>query len=416
MGVCLDGIPIGDISTSLNDPSPFTLLALELAVARRRGIPWERISGTSNQSDYLSHFVANHMFFRLALPGARRVLGDHIAFARRHLPRWNPLSVVGQHMQQAGATPAEAMGLTLSSAIQYAGDCQARGWDPDEVLPRFTFFFDISMSFFEEVAKFRAGRRIWAELTAKRFGAKDPRSWRFKFHGQTSGVDLTREQPLNNIPRVTVQAMAGILGGLQSLHTDAYDEVLSVPTEKAARIAIATQNILKEEAHLTDVIDPLGGSYYVEALTDQMEEKIRAVIARIDAAGGMYAAVEAGIPQQICGDSALAFQEKIDSGAETIVGVSKYRLPAEAEMQREALKPPPRRIIDAQLARLKRFKAGRNQADVGRALDALARAAESEDENVFEKVVGAACADATHGEICATLRKVYGFGQPLIVA
>ena len=187
MEVCLDGIPIGDISTSLNDPSPFTLLALELAVAKSRGIPWERISGTSNQSDYLSHFVANHMFFRLALPGARRVLLDHIAFARRHLPQWNPLSVVGQHMQQAGATPAEAMGLTLSSAIQYASDCLARGWDPDQLLPRFTFFFDISISFFEEVAKFRAGRRIWAELARERFGAKDPRSWRFKFHGADLG-------------------------------------------------------------------------------------------------------------------------------------------------------------------------------------------------------------------------------------
>ncbi len=174
MAVCLDGIPIGDISTSLNDPSPFTLLALELAVAKNRGIPWERISGTSNQSDYLSHFVANHMFFRLALPGARRVLLDHIAFARRHLPQWNPLSVVGQHMQQAGATPAEAMGLTLSSAIQYAGDCLARGWDPDQFLPRFTFFFDISMSFFEEVAKFRAGRRIWAELARERLRRQGP--------------------------------------------------------------------------------------------------------------------------------------------------------------------------------------------------------------------------------------------------
>jgi methylmalonyl-CoA mutase N-terminal domain/subunit len=415
MAVCLDGIPLGDISTSLNDPSPFTLLALELAVARRRGIPWERISGTSNQSDYLSHFVANHMFFRLALPGARRVLLDHIAFARRHLPQWNPLSIVGQHMQQAGATPAEAMGLTLSSAIQYANDCLARGWDPDQVLPRFTFFFDISMSFFEEVAKFRAGRRIWAQLTRERFGAKDPRSWRFKFHGQTSGVDLTREQPLNNISRVTVQAMAGIFGGLQSLHTDAYDEVLSVPTEKAARVAIATQNILKEEAHLTDVIDPLGGSYYVEALTDEMEAKIREVIARIDEAGGMYAAVEAGIPQQICGDSALAFQERIDAGAQTVVGVNKYRVPAKEEMERESLRPPSRKKIEAQLKRLARFKARRNQSEVRRALDALARAAESKDENVFEKVVEATCAEATHGEICASLRKVYGFGQPLIV-
>jgi methylmalonyl-CoA mutase N-terminal domain/subunit len=416
MTTCLDGIPIGDISTSLNDPSPFTLLALELAVAKRRGIDWGRISGTSNQSDYLSHFVANHMFFRLALPGARRVLIDHIAFARRHLPKWNPLSIVGQHMQQAGATPAEAMGLTLSSAIQYAGDCLARGWDPDQFLPRFTFFFDISISFFEEVAKFRAGRRIWAELTRERFGAKDERSWRFKFHGQTSGVDLTREQPLNNITRVTVQAMAGILGGLQSLHTDAFDEVMSVPTERAARIAVSTQNILKEEAHLTDVADALGGSYYVETLTDQMEAKIRETIARIDAAGGMYAAVEAGLPQTICGESALAFQEKVDRGEETIVGVNRYRVPEAEEMRREALKPPPRKKIEAQLKRLARFKAKRSQADVRRALDALARAAESRDDNVYEKVVEAACAGVTHGEICAELRRVYGFGAPLIVA
>jgi methylmalonyl-CoA mutase, N-terminal domain len=416
MEICLDGIPVGDISTALNDPSPFTLLALELAVAKRRGIPWARISGTSNQSDYLSHFVANHMFFRLALPGARRVLMDHIAFAREHVPQWNPLSVVGQHMQQAGATPAEAMGLTLSSAIQYAQDCLARGWDPDQVLPRFTFFFDISVSFFEEVAKFRAGRRIWADLARNRFGAKDPRSWRFKFHGQTSGVDLTREQPLNNIARVTAQAMAGIFGGLQSLHTDSYDEVLSVPTEKAARIAIATQNILKEEAHLTDVIDPLGGSYYVEALTDQMEAKIREVIARIDAAGGMYAAVEAGLPQQICGDSALAFQAKIDAGEQTVVGVNKYRLPPEGDTVREALQPPPRRKMEAQIKRLKRFKVERDQQQVRKALDDLTRAAESRTENVYAKLVDAACAGVTHGEICAALRKVYGFGQPLIVA
>jgi len=229
-------------------------------------------------------------------------------------------------------------------------------------------------------------------------------------------VDLTREQPLNNIARVTVQAMAGILGGLQSLHTDAYDEAMSVPTERAARIAVSTQNILKEEAHLTDVADALGGSYYVEALTGAMEAKIREVIARIDAAGGMYAAVEAGLPQQICGDSALAFQEKVDAGAQTIVGVNKYRLPAEAEMKREALRPPPRKVIDAQIKRLKHFKADRNRAEVRRAIDGLIRAAESKDENVYETAVEAACANVTHGEICAALRKVYGFGNPLIVA
>src|SRR5215510_1055402 len=398
MEICLDGIPIDEISTALNDPSPFTLLALELAVAKRRGIAWERISGTSNQSDYLSHFVANHMFFRLALPGARRVLLDHMAFAHRYLPRWNPISIVGQHMQQAGATPAEAMGLTLASAIQYAGDCQARGWDLDQVLPRFTFFFDISISFFEEVAKFRAGRRIWARLARERFGANEQRSWRFKFHAQTSGVDLTREQPLNNIARVTVQAMAGIFGGLQSLHTDAYDEVLSVPTEKAARIAISTQNILNEEARLSDVIDPLGGSYYVEALTEQMEAKIVEVIERIDAAGGMYAAVEAGLVQRICGESALAFQRQVDSGAQTIVGVNKYRVPEAAELKRDALKPPPRRKLEAQLKRLKRYKAARGRDSVARALRELARAAASRDANVFETVVDGACAGLTHGE------------------
>jgi len=268
MAVCLEGVPIERMSVALNDPSPFTLLAFLLAIADRRGISWDRISGTSNQSDYISHYVANHMFFRLALGGARRVLVDHIGFAGERLPKWNPLSVVGQHMQQSGATPAEAMAFTLSSAVQYAEDCIGRGMDPDQFLPRFTFFFDISISFFEEIAKFRAGRRIWARLAKERLGAKNPRSWRFKFHAQTSGVDLTRQQPLNNIARVAAQAIAGIMGGLQSMHTDAYDEVLSTPTEAAAKIAIQTQNILREEAGLTDVIDPLGGSFYVERMTD----------------------------------------------------------------------------------------------------------------------------------------------------
>ena len=291
MDQCLAGVDLARTSCAMNDPSPFTLLAFMLATAKRRGADWRALSGTSNQSDYLSHYVANHMFFRIALPGARRILGDHIEFCSRELPKWNPLSVVGQHMQQAGATPAEAMAFTLASAIQYAEDCRTRGMVPDAYLPRFTFFFDISLSLFEEIAKFRAGRRIWARITRERFGARDPRSWRFKFHGQTSGADLTRQQPLNNIARVTVQAIAGILGGLQSLHTDAYDEALSCPTEFGARIAVNTQNILREEAHLTDVIDPLGGSYYVESLTDAMERRILAVMAEVEAAGGMYAAV-----------------------------------------------------------------------------------------------------------------------------
>lgn len=412
MQSALDGVPIDRISTAMNDPSPFTLLAFELAVARRRGIPWTRITGTSNQSDCISHFVANHMFFRIALQGARRIIVDHIRFCNEQVPNWNPLSVVGQHMQQAGATPAQAMAFTLCSAIQYAEDCIAAGMDPDEFLPRFTFFFDISISFFEEVAKFRAGRRIWARLCRERFGAKDPRAWRFKFHGQTSGVDLTRQQPLNNIARVTAQAMAGIFGGLQSLHTDSYDEVLSTPRAEAARIAVATQNILREEARLTDVIDPLGGSYYVESLTDEMEQRINAIIDQIDEAGGMYRAVEQGIVQQMIGDSALAFQKQVDAGKQTIVGVNAYQVEENPASYPSLDYPDPARMR-GYIERLRTYKLNRSSAQVDRALADLARAANDRSSNVFCQVVQAADAGATHGEICGTLRQELGFGQPL---
>ncbi len=415
MEICLDQIPLDQVSVALNDPSPFTLLALMMAVAKRRGTPWKSLTGTSNQSDYLSHFIANHMFFRLALPGAKRVLMDHIMFMNREAPRWNPISVVGQHMQQGGATPAEAMGLTLSTAIQYANDLVERGLSPDDFLHRFSFFFDISISFFEEIAKFRAGRRVWTSIARDRFGAKDPKTWRFRFHAQTSGVDLTRQQPLNNIARTAVQAIAGIFGGLQSMHTDAWDEVLSTPSDEAARIAVATQNILREEAHLDDVIDPLGGSYYVERLTDQMEEEIRAVIDKIDAAGGMYAAAEAGVVQSMLGDSAMAFQDRVDSGEQTIVGVNKYVV-AEDASHRPTLERPPEDVMNAQIARLGRFKAERSSDAVSKASDALVRAANHAEENVFGAIVDAADAGVTHGEICTILRRELGFGQPLVVA
>jgi pivalyl-CoA mutase large subunit len=415
MDIALAGVPLGDISTAMNDPSPFTLLAFTLGVAKRRGVPWESVSGTSNQSDYLSHFIANHMFYRLSLPGSRRVLVDHIEFCLQRLPKWNPISVVGQHMQQAGATPAETVGFTFSTALQYADDCVARGIDIDTLLRRFTFFFDISISFFEEVAKFRAARRIWARLARERLGAKNPASWRFKFHGQTSGVDLTRQQPLNNIARVAVQATAGILSGLQSMHTDAYDEAVATPTEETARIAVATQNILREEAHLCDVIDPLAGSYYMETLTNQMEAEILAVIAKIDAAGGMYRAAEAGLVQSMIGDSARRFQEKVERGDERIVGVNCYEKQDEEPLAKPTERPDLERMKE-HVARFRQFKTGRSQVDVSRALDALARAAAGTRENVFERVVEAAEQGVTHGEIVGCLRKELGFGRPLIIA
>jgi len=412
MDTCLAGVDLARTSCAMNDPTPFTLLAFMLATAKRQGVDWTSVSGTSNQSDFLSHFVANHMFFRIALPGARRILTDHISWCQQNVPKWNPLSVVGQHMQQAGATPAEAMAFTLSSAVQYAEDCMTAGLDVDDFLPRFTFFFDISVSFFEEVAKFRAGRRIWARLTRERLGAKDPRSWRFKFHGQTSGVDLTRQQPLNNVARVTTQAMAGIFGGLQSLHTDAYDEALSCPSQFGARIAVATQNILREEAHLTDVIDPLGCSYYVERLTDEMEEKILATMAEVDARGGMYKAVESGWVQGRIGESARRFQEKIDSGDQVVVGVNAYQV-EESASARPTNPKPDVALMDAHRAQFAKYKTERSNADVTRSLDALARASGGDGANIYGRVVEAADAGATHGEICGLLRRELGFGHVL---
>jgi methylmalonyl-CoA mutase N-terminal domain/subunit len=413
MDAALAGVDLARTSCALNDPSPFTLLAFMLATAKKRGTDWRGITGTSNQSDCISHFVANHMFFRIALAGARRILVDHIDFCNKHVPKWNPLSVVGQHMQQAGANPAEAMAFTLASAVQYGDDCVARGMDPDEFLPRFTYFFDISVSFFEEVAKFRAGRRIWARITRERWGAKDPRSWRFKFHGQTSGVDLTRQQPLNNVSRVTVQAMAGILGGLQSLHTDSYDEALSCPTEFGARIAVNTQNILREEAHLTDVIDPLGGSYYVEKLTDDMETEILRLMRIVEDAGGMYAAVEKGIVQKMIGESAMKFQQSVESGAQTVVGVNAYQVKEDASARPALAKPDPSRM-QAHVAGFRAWKAQRSQAAADKALSRLAACANGAG-NIFGAVVEAAEAGCTHGEICGTLRREMGFGQPLVV-
>ncbi len=415
MDVALADIPIGDISTAMNDPSPFTLLAFVLATAKRRGVSWDRISGTSNQSDYLSHCVANHMFFRLSLDGARKVLTDHIAFCNQHVPRWNPVSVVGQHMQQAGATPAEAMAFTLSSAIQFAEDAIESGLEPDGFLPRFTFFFDISISFFEEIAKFRAGRRIWARITRDRLGASRPTSCRFKFHAQTSGVDLTMQQPLNNIARVTVQAMAGIFGGLQSLHTDAYDEVVSAPCEEAARIAVATQNILREEARLCDVIDPLGGSWYLESLTNEMEAEILSVMDEIDLAGGMFRAVENGLVQEKIGQSALAFQNRVESGEQKIIGVNSYEIEEDSTRLLQPERPDPE-AMKAQLEAFRQFKKNRSQGEVRKSLDALARSTSDRNDNIFGRVVEAAEAGATHGEIVACLRTELGFGEPLIAA
>lgn len=412
---CLNGLPFSKESVSMGDTAPFTLTAMYLKVAKDQGIPWESLGGTTNQSDYLSHYAALHMFFRLALPGQRRVLLDHIEWMNHHVPRWNPLSVIGQHYQQAGATPAQAMGLALAAAVQYADDLMERGKHPDAFLPRISFFFDVSVSFFEEVAKFRAGRRIWNRLTAQRYGAIDPRSRRLRFHTQTSGADLTRQQPLNNIARVTVQAMAGIFGGLQSLHTDSFDEAIATPTVATARIAVATQNILRHEAHLDDVIDPLGGSYYVESLTNAMEDEILGVMEWVEHRGGMYQAVATGAVQRLVGEASLAFQERVESKQQIVVGVNDYVIPPEQQGTAPAPDRPDPQKIDDFLTRLADFRRQRDQRRVDDALAALVAAFSSDTDNTYGRVVEATLAGATHGEICQAVRDAVGVGEPLVI-
>jgi len=414
MARCVDGLKIEQESVSIGDTAPYTLSAMFLVVAERRGLSIGDLAGTTNQSDYLSHYAALQMFFRLALPGQRRVLLDHIDWMNNHVPRWNPLSVVAQHMEEAGATPAQAVGFTLSSAIQYAQDLIERGRDPDQFLPRFSFFMSCSMSFFEEIAKFRAARRVWAHIVKDRFGTTDPRSSRLRFHAQTSGADLTREQPLNNIARVTVQAMAGIFGGLQSLHTDSYDEAISTPTPSTVRISVATQNILRHEAHLDDVIDPLAGSFYVESLTNQMADEILHWVEEIDSRGGMYEAVRTGYVQGIIGASAMDHQLKVDSGEQTIVGVNDgLPEPSDGRPPPEISRPDPA-SIDNYLEQLSAFRSDRDHGAVQRSLDELGHAFDTPDENTYGKVVDAIRAGATHGEVCARVRDVVGFGQPYV--
>jgi len=338
---------------------------------------------------------------------------DHIKFVGKHMPSWNPLSIVGQHMQQAGATPAQALAFSLCSALYYIDLCIANGMAIDDFVHRFTFFYDVSISFFEEAAKFRAGRRLWARLLKERYGAKSQRSLRFKFHAQTSGVDLTRQQPLNNIARVAIQGMAAILGGMQSLHTDAYDEAFSVPCAEAARIAIMTQNILAEETGATDVIDPLGGSWYVEQLTDEMEAKAMKIIEQVDALGGMFAAVKSGYVQAEIGKSAQEFQDRVESGEQTVVGVNKYVVKDEPETRRPVPRPDAA-AVDRQYRRLAKFKRERSQQTWQAGLDALARSAHEPGMNIYDAVLDAIRKGATHGEVCGTLRKELGFGQPLV--
>lgn len=414
MEIALDGIPLDKVSIAFNDCGPFTMTAALFALADKQGIPLARLTGTTNQSDFISHYVALHMYIRFPLEGHLRMTVDLTGFCTKNVPKWNPLSIIGQHMQQAGATPLQELAFTLSSGIFYIDQCVKAGLNVDDFARRVSFFFDVTMSLFEEVAKFRAGRRMWAKILKERFGAKDPRSLLFKFHAQTSGTELTRQQPLNNIVRVCLQALGAILGGTQSLHTDAYDEALQSPTEEAARIAVMTQNIIAEESGVADVVDPLGGSYYIEALTDEMEKRAWEYIEKIDAMGGMLEAVKSGYVQAEIGHSAYEYQQMVDKKERTVVGINKYVIPEQQDVK-PAHRKPNLQEVEKHIERIKSLRQNRDQAKAQIALKGLEEAAADTNINLFEAVINALKADVTHGEIVAKFREIYGYGQPLIV-
>jgi len=411
MEVLFDGIPLEQVTVSQTINAPASvLLAMYLVVAEKQGANWEKISGTL-QNDILKEYIAQKEWI-YPIRSAMKLVIDTFEFCTNHVPRYNPISVSGYHIREAGATALQELAFTLRDGIEYVDWGVRAGLDIEQFVPRISFFFNAHNDFFEEIAKYRAARRIWARVMRDRFGARNERTMQLRFHTQTAGVSLTVQQPLNNIARVAIQALAGVLGGTQSLHTDAYDEALALPTDSAALIALRTQQIIAEETGVANSVDPLGGSYFVEALTNKMEEGAIDYFNRIDAMGGMVEAVEKGFPQREIQESAYQYQKALERGDQTIVGVNKYEMKDEPQQV-------PTLVIDEsvrthQLERLEQTRTKRDEGEVSRTLDQLRRAAQRSD-NTMPATIEAVRAYATLGEICSALRDVYGiYEEPAI--
>jgi methylmalonyl-CoA mutase N-terminal domain/subunit len=404
MDVLFAGIPLDRITTSMTINGPaIVLFSFYVALADLRGIPRDRIGGTI-QNDCLKEFIAQHAW--LVPPGpAMRLVTDTIEFGAREVPRWNPVSISGYHIREAGATAAQELAFTLADGLAYVESGIARGLPVDSFAPRLSFFFDVHNDFFEEIAKFRAARRMWARFMRERYGAKNPNSWKLRTHAQTAGVTLTAQQPYNNVARVALQALAAVLGGTQSLHTNSLDETYALPTEEAVTIALRTQQIVAHETGAANVADPLGGSYYLEWLTDRLEAEALDYIRRIDEMGGMLRAVESGYPQREIARSAYELERQINQAERVVVGVNRFQ--KEGEGDRIPTLRIDRAVQEAQVAALLRVKAERSQAAVDRALGAVRKAAEGTD-NLVPPIVDAAKALATEQEICDVLRDVFG--------
>ncbi len=411
MEILLDGIPLDRVTTSMTINAPANvLLAMYVAVADRRGTPRESLGGTT-QTDMLKEFIAQKEWVVPPRP-SMRLIQDMLVFGTRHLPRWNVISISGYHIREAGSTAVQELAFTIADGIAYVEAGLAAGLDVDEFAPRLSFFFDVHSDFFEEIAKFRAARRMWATIMRGRFGAKSPRSLWLRTHAQTAGVSLTAQQPLNNIARVTLQALAGVLGGTQSLHTNSMDETFALPTEEAVRVALRTQQIIAHESGVAAAADPLGGAYYVEALTDRVEEEAWKYIRKIDELGGMVAAVEAGFPQREIAESSYRFQQQVDRGERVIVGVNEFVL--EGETRIPLLKIDPE-VEARQVERTRRVRAERDGSRVESRLRALGAALGGTD-NTMEHVLECVHAYATLGEICGAFRAAYGgYREPAVV-
>jgi len=404
MEVLFDGIPLEEVTTSMTINAPAAVIfAMYLVVAEKQGADWKKISGTI-QNDILKEYIAQKEWIYPPRPSMRLIV-DTIAFCTREVPRWHPISISGYHIREAGSTALQELAFTLRDGIEYVEWCVQAGLHVDEFAPRLSFFFNCHNDFFEEIAKFRAARKVWARVMRERFGARDPRSWMCRFHTQTAGCSLTAQQPYNNVVRTTIQALAAVLGGTQSLHTNALDEALALPTEFTAMLALRTQQIIAHESGVVNTVDPLAGSYFVEKLTSEMEQGCYEYFEKIDAMGGMIAAIERGFPQKEIQEAAYRYQQAVDRREKIIVGVNEY------VVEKEPIEVPilyiDESVAEIQKERLRRLRARRDNAKVRRALEALKEAARGT-ENTMPYILECVRAYATLGEICEALKEVFG--------
>jgi methylmalonyl-CoA mutase N-terminal domain/subunit len=411
MEILLDGIPLDKVSTSMTINGPAAmLLAMYVAVGDKQGVPREKLDGTT-QNDNLKEFFAQKLCIFPPKPSLK-LSTDIIEYCARHLPNWNPISISGYHIREAGSNAVQELAFTLADGIAYVESALERGLKVEEFAPRLSFFFASHNDFFEEIAKFRAARRLWAMIMKERFNTQDPRSLWMRMHVQTSGCTLTAQQPVNNVIRVAFQSLAAVLGGTQSLHTNSFDEALALPCEDAVRVALRTQQIIAYESGVTDTIDPLGGSYYVEYLTNKIEERATQYIDRIDAMGGVASAIERGFFQKEIADSAYKYQKEIESKQRTLVGVNDYTVEKDW-VPMELLRVHPK-VEEEQVARFQKMKKERDNRKVKEVLDKLHDETDK-DRNLMPAIIKALKAYATLGEITEVLRTVFGEYRELIV-